>query len=130
MWWQVLALVALGLIVYKFYWKPMLRAPVRETLPNTARLYFFYTDWCGFSKKAQPEWDSLDLPATFGSTKVEGVKVDCEKEKAQCSTYGIEGYPTVKLETSGGIQDYKGKMTKEALLEFLRSSLGKEPASG
>lgn len=125
----VLSLVALGILVYRF-WKPVVAPPKRDVKPNEANLYFFYTNWCGFSQKAMPEWEKLEASlrndAYFGKTHVNLVQVDCEKDKAMCTLYGVNAYPTVVLETKQGLTDYEKRPTAEALRGFLRQQLGEE----
>lgn len=125
----VLSLVALGILVYRF-WKPVVTPPKRDVKPNEANLYFFYTNWCGFSQKAMPEWEKLEASlrneAYFGKTHVNLVQVDCEKEKAMCTLYGVNAYPTIVLETKEGLVDYDKRPTAEALRGFLRQQLGQE----
>lgn len=127
----VLGLTILLFLVYRF-WRPRV-APKREVPPNEARLYFFYTDWCGWSKKARPDWEKLTATLAtspvFGSTKVKPVPVDAEKERALADEYGVEGYPTILLETSDGITQFTKRVSYDGLLHFLRQSLGKERAS-
>ena len=128
-----LAFVALGLLIWKV-WRPMMtQAPKREIKPNEARLYFFFTNWCGFSKKAMPEWEKLEKKlqesSTFGKTHVTAVRVDCEQDKTTCDLYDIQGYPTIKLETQEGISEFKQAVKYEKLLHFLRQTLGKELSS-
>jgi thioredoxin-like negative regulator of GroEL len=120
----VLLFAILGLLVYKF-WKPMIPKPKREVPKDNAKLYFFHVPWCGFCKKATPEWEALTV-GTFGNTTVEKVSVDCESDKQTCALYEVEAYPTVKLETSTGLYEYKGAVTTAKLQHFLRSSLGIE----
>lgn len=126
----VLAFVALGILIYKF-WKPMIQPPKREVKPNEANLYFFYTNWCGFSQKAMPEWTKLEEKlkgsAYFGKTHVNAIAVDCEADRAMCTLYGIDAYPTVILETKTGLTDFTQRVTTSNLLAFLRQSLGQEP---
>lgn len=126
----VLALVALGILVYKF-WKPMVQPPKRDVKPNEANLYFFYTNWCGFSQKAMPEWtkmeEKLKSSSHFGKTHVNAAAVDCESDRATCTLYGIDAYPTVILETKSGLTDFTQRVTTSNLLAFLRQSLGQEP---
>lgn len=126
--WAQTAVILLILVVAYIYWKPWLRPPVKEMMAGNATLYFFYTDWCGHSKKAKPEWDALlaTLPATYGSTKVVGKAVDCEQDVMTCTAYGIEGYPSVKLETSGGIADFTQRVTTASLNAFLTTNLGEK----
>jgi thiol-disulfide isomerase/thioredoxin len=127
-----LAFVALVILVWKL-WKPVVAPPKQEVPPNEARLYMFYTEWCGFSQKAQPEWNKLEkkLGSTgyFGKTHVTPIKVDAEKDKKLATLYEITGYPTVILETSTGRYDFDKRVTYENLMAFLRSRLGKERES-
>jgi len=121
----VLALVLVGLLVYRF-WKPYLQPPKRDVKPNEANLYFFYTNWCGFSQKAMPEWEKLKDDMYFGKTHVNLVPVDCEADRAKCTLYDIQGYPTVLLETKSGIHEYTKRVTQSGLMTFLRETLGEE----
>ena len=125
----VLALAVLAVLVYKL-WKPYIRKPKKVLMKQEANLYFFYTNWCGHSKRAMPEWESLEDVIhdanTFGETKVKPVRIDCENDRSTAELYEVDAYPTIKLETSQGIYDYNKKPTKEGLLQFLRVSLGPE----
>ena len=127
MWVQVAFLVLFFALVYRF-WKTQ---PKREVKGNTARLYFFYTTWCGHSKKAMPEWEKIEsdlrTSPVFGKTTVEAVSVDAEKDPKTASLYEVAGYPTIKLETSDGINDFDQSVTHDNVMEFLRNTLGKEP---
>ena len=58
MWWELAAILALALIVYRMYWS---NSPKRPTKEGTAKLYFFHTEWCGFCKKAKPEWEQMGI---------------------------------------------------------------------
>lgn len=127
MWIQAAFLLLLLAVTYRF-WKTQ---PKREVKGNTARLYFFYTDWCGYSKKAMPEWDKVeaDLKTSpiFGKTTVEPMKIDADKDRKTASLYEVAGYPTIKLETSSGIYDLDRSVTHDNVMNFLRETLGKEP---
>lgn len=126
----VLAFVAIAILVWKL-WKPVVQPPKQPVPPNEARLYMFYTDWCGFSKKAQPEWAKLEsqLQASggyFGTTHVTPIKVDAEKDTKLATLYGINAYPTVILETKDATYDFDKRVTAPNLLAFLRTTLGQE----
>jgi len=58
----------------------------------------FYAPWCGHCKKLAPEWAEC-------GTKLKGEirvgKVDCTAEQSICSSYGVGGYPTIKLFVPG-----------------------------
>lgn len=128
----VLTFAILILLLYRF-WEPFVVSPKREVPVGTANLYFFYTDWCGFSKKAMPEWEALETKLketpVFGHTRVTPVRVNGDRERALTTLYQIEGYPTIKLETSSLLTDYSGKRTVGDILAFLRETLGQERAS-
>jgi thiol-disulfide isomerase/thioredoxin len=128
----LLCLAILVILAYRI-WEPFVSSPKQSVPVGRANLYFFYTDWCGFSKKAMPEWEKLEaaLQKTpyFGSTKVTAVRVDADADRKTAMLYEVEGYPTIKLETSSILRDYEGKRTASDLLRFLRETLGKERAS-
>ena len=127
-----LAFVAIAILVWKL-WKPVVSPPKKEVAPNEARLTMFYTEWCGFSQKAMPEWAKLEQKlggdGYFGKTHLTMVKVDAEKDPKTASLYGINAYPTVVLETREGSYDYDKRVTADGLLAFLRSHLGQEGES-
>ena len=108
----------------------MIQPPKREVKPNEANLYFFYTNWCGFSQKAMPEWSKLEeklkRESYFGKTHVNAIPVDCETDRAKCTLYDIQGYPTVILETKAGLSEFGQRVTYSNLMSFLRQSLGQE----
>lgn len=124
----VLAFVALAILIWKL-WKPVVKPPKKEVPPNEARLTMFYTEWCGFSQKAMPEWEKLQQKigdGYFGKTHLTMVKIDADKDKNTATLYGIDAYPTVVLETQDGIYDFNKRVTSDSLLTFLRSHLGQE----
>jgi hypothetical protein len=126
MYWLESAILVLIVVLAYLYWKPTLRPALKETLEGNATLYFFYTDWCGHSQKAKPEWEALQLPATYGTTKVVGKTVNCEEDVATCTAYGVDGYPTIKVESSDGITDYTQRVSAASLDQFLVSQFGEK----
>jgi thiol-disulfide isomerase/thioredoxin len=121
-----LAFVAAGLLVWKL-WKPLVAPPKKEVPPNEARLYFFYTNWCGHSKKAMPEWTKLEKSSGyFGKTHVSFVGVDAEADQETATLYEVNAYPTVLLETPDGIVPYTKQVTAKGLKDFLMGQFGKE----
>ena len=124
----VLAIVVISVLVYKL-WKPALK-PKKEVPPGKANFYFFYADWCGWSQKALPEWEKLEArlqsSKTFGKTIVTPVRVNVENDRKTATMYEVEGYPTILLETSDGLYEFKGPRSADGFLSFLRSTLGQE----
>jgi thiol-disulfide isomerase/thioredoxin len=125
----ILAFVVLVILVWKL-WKPFVQPPAKPVAPKEARLTMFMTEWCGFSKKAMPEWEALtahvDRAGTFGDTRVTLVTVDADADKPTASLYGISAYPTVVLETTDSLVVFDQKVTSANLLRFLRTHLGQE----
>lgn len=132
---NLIVLLAMAIIVILVYrvWEPFVNAPKRDVPVGKAKLYFFYTDWCGFSQKAMPEWEALEEKVSntpyFGTTKVETVRVNAEKDRATALLYEVHGFPTIKLETSSLLRDYEGNRSADSLMKFLRETLGKERSS-
>jgi len=128
----VLGFAIVVFLVYKF-WKPFLRPPQQKVPENEATLYFFYTDWCGFSQKALPEWEKVERllqnSSYYGTTHVTPVKVNCETDKSKCGMYGVNAYPTLVIETKDGIHDFNQRPTLSSLRTFLRETLGQERES-
>ena len=125
----VLALTIIVLLVWRL-WKPFVAPPKREVPVNQARLYFFHTDWCGFCKKAMPEWEKLEAFVNehpkFDNTMLKLVSVNAEKDRATATLYEVDAYPTIKLETREGLYTFNKAATYDNLLQFVRETLGKE----
>jgi len=125
----VLALAVLAVLVYKL-WKPYVAKPKRHVQKQEANLYFFFTNWCGHSQAAMPEWEKLEKTIfdanTFGDTQVKLIRVDCEEDQDTAELYEVDAYPTIKLETEQGLYDYNKRPTEQGLLQFLRVHLGPE----
>jgi thiol-disulfide isomerase/thioredoxin len=125
----ILALTIIVLLVWRL-WKPFVAPPKREVPVNQARLYFFHTDWCGFCKKAMPEWEKLEAFVNehpkFDNTMLKLVSVNAEKDRATATLYEVDAYPTIKLETREGLYTFNKAATYDNLLQFVRETLGKE----
>ena len=125
----ILALTILAFLVWKL-WKPYVAPPKRELPVDQARLYFFHTDWCGFCKKAMPEWEKLEAfvneHSKFGNTELKLVAVNAEKDRATATLYEIDSYPVIKLETNKGLYSFNKAVNYDNLLQFIRQTLGKE----
>jgi len=76
----------------------------------------------------KPDWDKLG--ENFADSKdVVIVDVDCTKDDSKdlCSTYGVQGYPTIKYFTGSTDpkgDDYKGGRSYDDLVKFAEENLG------
>jgi hypothetical protein len=128
----VLAFTILVVLMYRL-WKPAPEAPKRDVRENEATLYFFYTNWCGWSKKAMPEWQKLEATLSktpyFGTTKVTAERIDADDDVKRATLYEVQGYPTVLLETRQGLYRFTKRPTEAGLVSFLRDTLGEPRTS-
>jgi thiol-disulfide isomerase/thioredoxin len=89
-------------------------------------IIYFYTEWCPYCKKAEPEWKKfqkyVDNINNTNDYNVTLTAVDCDEKKSVADKYKVEGYPTVKLFYKGEVQDFDAKVTNENLVQFLNSA--------
>ena len=82
----------------------------------------YYTDWCGYSQRALPEFEALGNEVISDSGQIIKIeKVDCDKNEQLCQTARIEGYPTIRLEHNNSSSDYNGARETESMLEYLKN---------
>jgi thiol-disulfide isomerase/thioredoxin len=128
----LLALAILVILVYRV-WEPFVDTPKQPVPVGSATLYFFYTDWCGFSQKAMPEWEKVEAvlkeTPVFGKTKVTAVRVNGDEDRKTTALYEVDGFPMIKLETSSLLAEFDGPRTVDGIVKFLRTTLGKEGKS-
>ena len=70
---------------------------------------------CGHCKNLAPTYEEV---ATQLKGEVNVAKVDASKERAIGSRFDIRGFPTILFLSHGQVYKYKGRRTKEALVEF------------
>lgn len=99
---------------------------VDNEFTDEAMLYFFHTTWCPHCKKARPEWEKV-VKKVEGQT-INGVKVitrdvDCDKEDELAGSFGVEGYPTIKLAKGNQVFDFDAPPKADKIMAFLETSL-------
>uniref|UniRef100_T1J0B8 26S proteasome complex subunit SEM1 n=1 Tax=Strigamia maritima TaxID=126957 RepID=T1J0B8_STRMM len=84
-------------------------------------LVIFYAPWCGHCKKAKPEF-SAAASQFKDDSRVAFAAVDCTANTQVCSSYQVEGYPTMKyfsfLKT---VKPYEGGRTANDFVAFMRN---------
>lgn len=80
-------------------------------------LIMFYAPWCEYSKELAPTFedlaDSLDGEVNVG-------KLDCAVERSLGSKFDVPGFPTIKFIHMGKAYTFKGRRSREELMEFAR----------
>ena len=125
--------LSIGIVFYYKYIRPKLNKAYvdnREFISkdsdilnktNSAELFFFYTDWCPLSKKAEPEWNAFkeSTNGSFNGVSISFREIDCDKETDIADKFNINGYPTIKLIYNDKIYEYDAKPDQQMLNTFL-----------
>lgn len=77
----------------------------------------FFAPWCGHCKNLAPEWEQA-AKQLKGSVKLGAVDATVHSQLAQ--TYGVQGYPTIKIFPAGkkgAAKDYNGPREASGIVE-------------
>lgn len=126
--------IGIACYVYYYYISPRINPSfvTNKELINKSddlegvELYYFYTQWCPYCKKAEPVWNKVK--EVYNGKKINGVtvyfkEVDCEKNEKMADQFGIEAYPTIKLIKGDQIVDYDAKPDEKTLTQFLQTTV-------
>ena len=89
---------------------------------NEIMIVKFYAPWCGYCKKLVPDWTKCEQG--YHKKRVNGkiiyvLKVNCDEYPKIGESYGVQGYPTIKIITKDGDQDYEGARNISEIEKFL-----------
>lgn len=93
--------------------------------PATATITMYHVDWCGYCKKAMPEFKKLqDYHGQIINDSILHVKlVDCDEETELAEKENITSFPTIKLEHKSKTHEYDGERTFQGLMDFLKKKM-------
>lgn len=95
-------------------------------LNNKAEFTVYYTNWCGWSKRALTMLNSPEMNDFFnGNSKCKLTLIDCESKdgKQICEVNNINGFPTMKLINGNTKINYNGDRTPSAIKEFINKNV-------
>ena len=95
-----------------------------NAINSRLKIFNFNTEWCGWSKRFQPEWDKFTQavkanPNLNNTVEVFDIKCDNPANERMCEEYKVPGYPYVIVEKDGNRSPYKGERTAQGLLSFV-----------
>ena len=109
-----------------YYWKYMRQSEGYADNSDKPSFKLYYADWCGWSKKFLPEWETLVEDSI--KDKVELVKYECTEEanKQICEDAKIQGFPSMKYYKDSSDKDgveYDGGRTSEEIVKWITNKL-------
>jgi thiol-disulfide isomerase/thioredoxin len=88
-----------------------------ESFSQQTKFTLFYAPWCGYCKKAMPEFNKLmENPPN----NVVINKVNCDDNPDKRDEYNIKSFPTYILESNGNRTVYEGERTSNAMTSYLK----------
>ena len=99
----------------------------QQVIPDDKKscdVYFFYTAWCPYCKKARIEWDKVkpEWGNPVNGYTIQFKEVDCDINERLAEKYKIKDYPTILMVKDGIVTMFDAKPTVDLLSRFLTTS--------
>jgi thiol-disulfide isomerase/thioredoxin len=101
---------------------------------NQARVMFFYTTWCPYSKEAWEPWNSFKQKvknnrSKYGGKQIIFEEINADADKGKTALYSVKEFPSFKAETIDKVYVLKAKPTVENFELFISAAAGEETSS-
>jgi thioredoxin 1 len=88
----------------------------KDEIKTGVKLVEFYTSWCGYCKKQQPELEAMD--------KVRIGQADADKLPLIAAEYRINAFPTFLIMKDGKeVERFSGMHKKEIIMEKIMNHI-------
>ena len=99
---------------------------------NQCKITMVWADWCGFSKKAKPEWDKL--VAKYNNKEIDNCTVTFEDAEEKLNPDIIQkfkttGFPTYYCEMNDKVEEFNS-IKEDDMLEKIKKAITKMKGSG
>lgn len=128
----ILIFIFVSIYFYNNYVKPLVdknyvsnKEYIKSQGSDIVTIYYFYTEWCPYCKKARPEWNAFKekVESRHYTQTILFREIDCDQESKLAEKYNVEGYPTIKIVWKDNIYDYDAKPDRSHLMEFLNGTI-------
>jgi len=119
--------VATLLMLYISFYiiKSRMKKKVDTSTVKVCELFYFYTSWCPYCKKAVVEWNKFKAEwdhKTLNGYVLQFQEIDCDVNETTANKYNVTNYPTIKLVKDDVVIDFDAKPTVDSLTRFLSAS--------
>jgi len=117
----VVTVVGVAFLIYR---NKKVKAVQKRDDEMVCEIFYFYTPWCPYCKKARLEWDKFKEPlqrTTRDGYLLLFTEVDCDANEALANKFAVESYPTIKCVKDGTVTDYDARPSLATLNQFLDS---------
>lgn len=99
------------------FWLSVRRLTVK-LINDNANFTKVFAPWCGHCKALAPEYE--EAATELKDKDIALAKIDCTEQQELCQSYGVEGYPTLKLFRGvDNVQPYQGPRKAAAIVSYM-----------